>query len=234
MLTSLFVPMGVILAAGVWMGIRYEDPSLRQATAQDVTPPPAWRDSSPAESRQQFPRTYYVGDLLFTPGPGSHAQVDMTPLVDLIRHTIAPGSWRVQDTNGREILLPPISHVRKARDEGGRGPAEPKGAIIPFDLSISLIVRHTAEVHDQVTYLLRYLRENPARTGKTPEAQEERAHSVSLPGDPDEKRDTSSTATAGAQPRPTPPAAPSRRDRLRTLVEQLRRDLEETLDERSP
>ena len=45
---------------------------------------------------------------------------------------------------------------------GGAGgldaPERPPGAIIPFFLSISLIIRHTAEVHEQVADLLRQLR----------------------------------------------------------------------------
>src|SRR5262249_48343677 len=43
-------------------------------------------------------------------------------------------------------------------DAGGLDTARPIGAITPFFLSISLIVRHTAEVHDQVADLLRQLR----------------------------------------------------------------------------
>ena len=40
----------------------------------------------------------------------------------------------------------------------GLDAAKPIGAITPFFLSISLIIRHTAEVHDQVADLLRQLR----------------------------------------------------------------------------
>src|SRR5207253_7444705 len=36
--------------------------------------------------------------------------------------------------------------------------AQPIGSITPFFLSISLIIRHTAEVHDQIADLLRQLR----------------------------------------------------------------------------
>ena len=43
------------------------------------------------------------------------------------------------------------------RTAGGRPERQP-GAIVPFFLSLSLIIKHTAEVHEQVADLLRQLR----------------------------------------------------------------------------
>ena len=44
-------------------------------------------------------------------------------------------------------------------DAGGLdSDAQPIGSITPFFLSISLIIRHTAEIHDQIADLLRQLR----------------------------------------------------------------------------
>ena len=46
----------------------------------------------------------------------------------------------------------------RRRRRRGWGQTQPIGSITPFFLSISLIIRHTAEVHDQVADLLRQLR----------------------------------------------------------------------------
>jgi RNA polymerase sigma factor (sigma-70 family) len=73
-------------------------------------------------------------------------QVDMTALIELISSTVAPGTWRVTNEAGGD---PP------AADPDDR---KAIGTIIPFHLSMSLIVRHTAEVHTQVAERLEMLR----------------------------------------------------------------------------
>jgi type II secretory pathway component GspD/PulD (secretin) len=90
---------------------------------------------------------------------GERPQVDMTPLIQLITTSIAPGTWSVQDSSGQDIS----SAYGLGGGFGGGGggldaQTRPPGAIIPFFLSISLIIRHTAEVHEQVADLLRQLR----------------------------------------------------------------------------
>jgi type II secretory pathway component GspD/PulD (secretin) len=88
--------------------------------------------------------------------------VDMTPLIQLITTSIEPGSWRVQDQGGQDISAAYGLGGGFGGAAGGGGGLEdqgrPPGAIIPFYLSISLIIRHTAEVHEQVADLLRQLR----------------------------------------------------------------------------
>ncbi len=98
---------------------------------------------------------------------GDRPQVDMTPLIQLITTSIAPGTWRVQDSAGQDIS-PPYGLGQGFGGPGGGGGGgagggidaqeHPPGSIIPFMLSISLIIRHTAEVHEQIADLLRQLR----------------------------------------------------------------------------
>jgi RNA polymerase sigma factor (sigma-70 family) len=142
-------------------------------------------------------KTYYVGDIIMPRplGPGASAPnrrlVDMRPLISLITSTVARGSWRVFDGqgmtsaalgsdkgkafNGRGNDIT-SQYVRPGRGRGD-GPSRPVGSITPFFLSISLIVRQTPEVHEEVAELLRGLRrlldstENP---GVVLEEEEER------------------------------------------------------------
>src|SRR5262249_14337682 len=88
-------------------------------------------------------------------------QVDMTPLIQLITTSIAPGTWKVTDSSGNDIASAYGLGGGFGGGGGGGGLDEqtrPPGSIIPFFLSISLIIRHTAEVHEQVADLLRQLR----------------------------------------------------------------------------
>src|SRR3954454_218485 len=85
----------------------------------------------------------------------------MTPLIQLITTSIAPGSWKVNDSNGQDLSSAYGLGGGFGGGGGGGGIDEqqrPPGSIIPFFLSISLIIRHTAEVHEQIADLLRQLR----------------------------------------------------------------------------
>ena len=143
-----------------------------------------------------YVKTYYVGDLVGTPAPlpqnlaatsnkdgveGMNRRlVDMSPLVDLITSTVARGTWPIHDGSGKDITSEHASKGRRKRVVA----SEPTGAITPFFLSISLIIRCTQDVHDEVADLLRGLRrlqdarENPGvvleeeerKSGLTPQA----------------------------------------------------------------
>ena len=90
---------------------------------------------------------------------GDRPKVDMTPLIQLITTSIAPGTWQVNDPSGRRSSAAyGMGGGFGGGDAGGLDTAQPIGSITPFFLSISLIIRHTAEVHDQVADLLRQLR----------------------------------------------------------------------------
>jgi len=96
---------------------------------------------------------------------GDRPNVDMTPLIQLITTSIAPGTWRVQDSSCQDTS-PAYGLGQGFGGPAGGGGAgggideqqRPPGSIIPFFLSISLIIRHTAEVHEQIADLLRQLR----------------------------------------------------------------------------
>ena len=86
---------------------------------------------------------------------GERPNVDMTPIIQLITTSIAPGTWKLQDgQDGSAYGL----GGGFGGDAGGIDQQRQPGAIVPFYLSISLIIKHTAEVHDQVADLLRQLR----------------------------------------------------------------------------
>jgi len=84
------------------------------------------------------------------------SESDMVPLINLITNTIAPGTWRVTDSTGKSENAYGMGGAFGGAG-GDADPAQP-GSITPFLLSISLIIRHTAEVHEEVAELLKQLR----------------------------------------------------------------------------
>jgi type II secretory pathway component GspD/PulD (secretin) len=92
-------------------------------------------------------------------GSAARPKVDMMPLINLITTSIAPGTWKVGgDTTGDQDGNYGMGGA--FGDAGGLGGATnpPIGSIIPFNLSISLIIRHTAEIHEDIADLLKQLR----------------------------------------------------------------------------
>ncbi|MDR3619511.1 MAG: type II secretory pathway, component PulD, partial [Paludisphaera borealis] len=90
-------------------------------------------------------------------------EMDLTPLIQLISNSVAPGTWRITDSTGQDIssgygLAGGFGGGGGAGGAGGIDDNRPPGSITPFFLSISLIIRHTAEVHEQIADLLRQLR----------------------------------------------------------------------------
>jgi type II secretory pathway component GspD/PulD (secretin) len=113
----------------------------------------------------QGPATGLGNSADWTVQKGERPPVDMTPLIQLITTSIAPGTWRVENGAGQDIssaygLGQGFGGPGGAGGGGGLGDDQqrPPGSIIPFFLSISLIIRHTAEVHEQIADLLRQLR----------------------------------------------------------------------------
>jgi RNA polymerase sigma factor (sigma-70 family) len=102
-----------------------------------------------------FTQTYYVGDILGVMPPagisstspetknqgtyGVRPKVDMQPVMSLISSTIAPRTWQMGG----------------ALEDGGD---RKTNKMVPFFLSISLIIRCPQDVHAQVANLLRGLR----------------------------------------------------------------------------
>ena len=86
-------------------------------------------------------------------GQRDDRQIDFNPLISIIKSAVAPGTWRDQPAD-------PMSG--SYGQGGGLGGDDTEdvaiGSITPFFLNISLIIRHTAEVHDDIVDLLRQLR----------------------------------------------------------------------------
>ena len=183
-------------------------------TGDQAEPRPESKRPHPVAQESEKPapltyvKTYYVGDLIIpvrrVPMSGSGGKADMGPLVnmspvlDLITSTVARGTWTVHVGRDQATIIDggPV--------ETGDGVAKPKtvGHITPFFLSISLIVRHTPEVHDEVANLLRKLR---------------RLQESWQP--PEQTHD----------PKPAPPAhnsPPDRNARIRQLLDELRQEIE--------
>ncbi len=89
---------------------------------------------------------------------GERPKINMDPLISVITSSVAPGTWRVQDAAGNDVSS--AYGMGGGFAGGGADAADVAtiGSVTPFYLSISLIIRHTAEVHDQVADLLKQLR----------------------------------------------------------------------------
>ncbi len=109
-----------------------------------------------------------AGENGFMPNGGStnvlvnnEREIDFGPLLQLITTTIAPGTWDIQDGAGRSATGNGMGYGLEGGfgEFGGLEDGDvPIGSITPFMLNISLIIKHTAEVHDEVVDLLRQLR----------------------------------------------------------------------------
>ncbi len=118
------------------------------------------------ERGMQVSGVFAAGDARFSKplngvgsAKGERPMVDLMPIIQLITTSIAPGTWNIQDGYGHAV--PPAYGMGGGfgGDQGGGiDNARQPGAIVPFFLSISLIIKHTAEVHEQVADLLRQLR----------------------------------------------------------------------------
>jgi type II secretory pathway component GspD/PulD (secretin) len=82
------------------------------------------------------------------------AKPDFGPLINLIKASIAPGTWR----DGPDDESGGYGMGGGAGGGADAGADQAVGSITPFFLNISLIIRHTAEVHDDIVDLLRQLR----------------------------------------------------------------------------
>lgn len=157
-----------------------------------------------------FPKTYYVGDIV-TAKPADQPAVregstlgaqhiyDLTPLVDLIETTVAPGTWVVQDDRGNE--LPPRANRR------GATTSTRQNVMVPFFLTISIVIRCPKEAHDEIASLLRNLRRL-----KSPYAYDEHAAG-----------DTRITIALPDSARAKPPFPPrSSNDRMKKIDELMK------------
>ena len=142
-------------------GVLITSPKATVAAAQLTNSAP------PDDGNMRYPKTYYVGDILFPPNRtgekrsvtvGATAEfpkVNMTPLMDLIAVSVAPGTWNVQDGYGNQV--PTKKNGRET------APQDQRNAMVPFFLSLSLIVKCPPEQHAEIAHILRCLRrlQNP-------------------------------------------------------------------------
>ena len=80
----------------------------------------------------------------------------MAPLMCLIVSTVAPGTWEIRDGSGTDVT------AQSGLDDTSVGPGgqtKRTGTMVPFFLSISLIVECDVGTHAQVANLLRGLRD---------------------------------------------------------------------------
>jgi RNA polymerase sigma factor (sigma-70 family) len=137
---------------------------------------------------QTYPKSYYVGDLV-NPKP-----FGLTPLTELIEASVAPGTWMVHDGYGNQ--------VPSKKNSRGTVPQDQRNAMVPFFLTVSLIVRCSAETHDEIASLLRCLR-RLKKTWDDPNESSERPF----------PRRTQSTDGQNAAV-PEAPASAERRDKI--------------------
>jgi type II secretory pathway component GspD/PulD (secretin) len=91
---------------------------------------------------------------------GAPPKIDFEPLINLIKSSIAPGTWS-HDHEPADMSASGVYGQGAAFGAAGgldAGADQAIGTITPFFLNISLIIRHTAEVHDEIVDLLRQLR----------------------------------------------------------------------------
>ncbi len=88
-------------------------------------------------------------------------EIDFEPLIALIKTAVAPGTWKDGPDDGGTgggFGLGAGFGPGGGGELLGEETAQAVGSITPFYLNISLIIRHTAEVHDDIVDLLRQLR----------------------------------------------------------------------------
>jgi hypothetical protein len=192
-----------------------------------------------APAIQTITRTYYVGDILqvtrrlragaTSPENGLQPAVlavEMQPLIKLISSTIALGTWQIRNqpvTNVEETA----TGNRTSDREGKTGRLKPVSTIVPFYLSISLIIKCTPEGHDQVASLLRGLREllEPTEQGPVRPVPNE-PHKSPQPASTDLAFPTRPTAAPpSAEQSPRSQSAPRQTQRVQQILDELQREI---------
>jgi hypothetical protein len=84
---------------------------------------------------------------------------DFEPLIELLTESVAPDTWTIMRFTGEEV--PPEDTL-------------PDGVLIPLPSSSKMVIRHTAEVHDEVRTRLEQMRRLVTALKSPPEVVEER------------------------------------------------------------
>ncbi|WP_406695077.1 RNA polymerase sigma factor [Singulisphaera sp. Ch08] len=211
---ALAIMAGFIMTGVVALAVQAPDDK------PDETVPAKRPQTSPADSNtrnsmsETYPRTYYVGDII---GTKDHKNANMVPVIDLITSTVASGTWKINDA----IADDQSTRYKTIESQAQITPKIPEqitpiGSITPFPLSISIIVRHTPQVHEEVAARLLQLRHL---------VHQRNAYTV-MPN---------STAKKMVMPPPSdPPAASPIKggERARKLIEELEQEIEDLVRER--
>ena len=141
--TATLATAGVLMAGATLLG-QQEAPGDHATVHQRLASLLAGQDRTTvvaaAPAGSTFVKVYSVADLLVG-GGGRRGDVDMTPLVELITSTVTPGVWRVLDSHGGFV----------DNTDGSR-------SIMPSARDLTLIIRQTAEGHEQVAERVEQLR----------------------------------------------------------------------------
>ncbi|QDV38606.1 RNA polymerase sigma factor [Tautonia plasticadhaerens] len=144
-----------LVASGVLAAEASRSAQSRSELPPTTNPPPESSTPSLESESESITRVYSVGDLIFIPhaerilslkedgtsvATVSPGLASFGPLIDLLTSTVAPGTWTVGEPRS------------------GDGSTVTDRSITPFHLNLSLIVRHSPEVHEQVVERLRQLR----------------------------------------------------------------------------
>ncbi len=171
--------------------------------------------------RNSIVKTYYVGDLLLGPSRqktvGDVAErrtVDMKPIIKLITSMVARGTWTVHDSSKASDVEVAGENARYTSILKRQVASKTPGTITPFFLTISLIVRQTPEVHDELANFLRLLRELIDSREKSSEEEANR-----VDGKPVEKGQLKAEKREKSN---------DRNARIRRLLDELRKEFEES------
>ncbi|AGA27562.1 RNA polymerase sigma factor [Singulisphaera acidiphila] len=189
-------------------------------------------------SESTYPKPYYVGDLVVPPTvttdgrakasrSSGRPRTDYAPLIELLTSSVAPGRWTTQ-SNSMTAIAEPL------RETG------PIGSITPFHPNISLIIRHTAEVHDEIANRLRQLRKITNRQDPNSDPDANVPTKSANQGSDDQltmidprtgvKFDFSSQVT-GLLPAATSPDSPASPVAKHHRVQKLIKELEQEMDQ---
>lgn len=119
-----------------------------QTQLHDYTEAKAIRAAEAVREKEEarkttYPVVYAIADLIGPPPTGNDQLQDIYgPINDLIRASVAPGTWK----DGGDLK-------NAEPDSQGR-----VGIIAPFPSNSSLVIRHTAAVHEQIVERFRQLR----------------------------------------------------------------------------
>lgn len=212
------VTFGVITAGAVFFAGRAPGAG-NDTVGQAVRPPTAdtlIRDNQPTS----FTKPYYVGDILSSVSPpgasaGERPVLDMSGLIEFLTFSVAPGTWRAQD---------------ESRSLAFREDDDPRvvGSITPFFLSTSLIVRHNAEVHDQIAKWFQMYR----RARGIPNAGDEQGAAKVVEDRPAKAVSVSTAPAAGVAPDVT--LLKLRAERIRGLLKNLDLEIEALTKDKDP